>query len=92
MGSDVVEPTNSGDDRASSPETDGAGDAAISCRGVVKRFGTQTVLKGVNLDIRPGETMVVMGGSGSGKSTLLRTIIGSHTADEGTIHILGHQI
>jgi len=92
MGSDVVEPTDSGDDRAGSPETDGAGEAAISCRGVVKRFGTQTVLKGVNLDIKPGETMVVMGGSGSGKSTLLRTIIGSHTADEGTIHILGHQI
>ena len=44
----------------------------INVRDLVKRFGDQTVLAGVNLDVMPGETMVIMGGSGSGKSTLLR--------------------
>lgn len=65
---------------------------SIRCRGVVKRFGSQTVLQGIDLDVMPGETIVIMGGSGSGKSTLLRTIIGSHTPNEGTIEILGTDI
>lgn len=67
-------------------------DIAIRIRGVVMRFGAQTVLHGVDLDIRRGETIAIFGGSGSGKSTLLRTIIGSHVPDEGTIEILGHEI
>jgi phospholipid/cholesterol/gamma-HCH transport system ATP-binding protein len=72
-----------------SPASTTVPEPAIRCRGVVKRFGRQTVLQGVDLDIMPGETMVIMGGSGSGKSTLLRTIIGSHQPDEGTVEILG---
>ncbi|MFT5424149.1 MAG: phospholipid/cholesterol/gamma-HCH transport system ATP-binding protein [Phycisphaerales bacterium] len=67
-------------------------DIAIRCRGVVMRFGDQTVLHGVDLDIRRGETIAIFGGSGSGKSTLLRTIIGSHVPAEGSIEILGHDI
>jgi glutamine transport system ATP-binding protein len=39
----------------------------IEVRNLVKRFGEQTVLDGVNLSVYPGETMVIMGGSGSGK-------------------------
>ncbi len=64
----------------------------IRCKGIVKRFGDQTVLQGVNLDVYPGETMVIMGGSGSGKSTLLRTMIGSHKPDEGSIELFGENI
>ena len=64
----------------------------ISCKGIVKRFGGQTVLSGVNLDVYPGETVVIMGGSGSGKSTLLRTLIGSHKPDEGTVELFGQNI
>lgn len=59
---------------------------------VVKRFGDDTVLSGINLDVYPGETMVIMGGSGSGKSTILRTMIGSHTADEGRVELFGQNI
>jgi len=65
---------------------------AIRCMGVVKRFGHQTVLEGIDLDVRRGETMVVMGGSGSGKSTLLRVMIGSHSVDEGSVRMFGEDI
>lgn len=65
---------------------------AISVRGVVKRFDGRAVLDGINLDIMPGETMIIMGGSGSGKSTLLRTIIGSFPADEGQVMMFGRNM
>lgn len=61
----------------------------IRMRNVVKRFGDQTVLDGINLDVYHGETMVIMGGSGSGKSTTLRLLIGSLLPDEGSIEIFG---
>jgi phospholipid/cholesterol/gamma-HCH transport system ATP-binding protein len=64
----------------------------ISCRGVVKRFDGRTVLNGINLEVFPGETMVIMGGSGSGKSTLLRLIIGSIRPDEGEIWMFGKNL
>jgi len=52
---------------------------------LVKRFGDLTVLNGVNLEILPGETMVIMGGSGCGKSTLLRHLTGSITPSAGRV-------
>ncbi len=64
----------------------------IVAEGVVKRFGDQTVLNGVTLDVRPGETMVIMGGSGSGKSTMLRCLIGSLRPEEGSIRLFGRDI
>ncbi len=64
----------------------------IACSNVVKRFDGRAVLTGVNLDVLPGETMVIMGGSGSGKSTLLRLIIGSLRPDEGDIRLFGASI
>ncbi len=64
----------------------------IRCREIVKVFGGQTVLSGVNLDVYPGETVVIMGGSGSGKSTLLRTMIGSHKPEDGSIELFGQCI
>ncbi len=64
----------------------------ISVRDLVKKFGKQTVLTGVNLDIKAGETVVIMGGSGCGKTTLLRLLIGSHQPTSGTISMLGQDI
>ncbi|MEM1164784.1 MAG: ABC transporter ATP-binding protein [Planctomycetota bacterium] len=64
----------------------------IRMRSVVKRFGSQTVLNGINLDIHPGETMVIMGGSGSGKSTMLRNMIGTFVPEEGSIELFGDDI
>jgi phospholipid/cholesterol/gamma-HCH transport system ATP-binding protein len=64
----------------------------ISIRNLNKRFGSQLVLNGINLDVYHGETMVIMGGSGCGKSTLLRHLIGSITPDEGSIRIFDQEI
>jgi phospholipid/cholesterol/gamma-HCH transport system ATP-binding protein len=61
----------------------------ISLRGIVNRFGPQVVHNGVDLDVKRGEVMGIVGGSGSGKSVLLRTIIGLNRPAEGTIEILG---
>jgi ABC-type transporter Mla maintaining outer membrane lipid asymmetry ATPase subunit MlaF len=48
----------------------------ISLRGVTKAFGPKKVLQGIDLDVAPGESMVVIGGSGTGKSVLLKCILG----------------
>jgi len=64
----------------------------IAVRDLVKTFGSQTVLQGVNLDVGAGETLVIMGGSGCGKSTLLRLLIGSHKPTSGSIQLLGQDI
>ncbi|MFG0283499.1 MAG: ABC transporter ATP-binding protein [Phycisphaerales bacterium JB039] len=64
----------------------------IICRDIVKSFDGRRVLDGVNLEVRPGETMVIMGGSGSGKTTLLRLMIGSLRPDSGTVELFGSQI
>jgi phospholipid/cholesterol/gamma-HCH transport system ATP-binding protein len=72
---------------------DGARDEAIiSVRDVVVRYGDKTILDGVNLDIRAGETMVIMGASGSGKSTLLRRIMGLDKPTSGRIFVKGVDI
>ncbi len=64
----------------------------IEIRDLVKRFGDQTVLDGVNLSIRTGETMVIMGGSGSGKTTILRHMIGALHPDEGQVRVFGKDL
>ncbi|MFO0783459.1 MAG: ABC transporter ATP-binding protein [Phycisphaerales bacterium] len=64
----------------------------IEVRDLVMRFGKQTVLAGLNLQVRRGETLVVMGGSGCGKSTLLRLMIGALKPSEGSIKLLGQDL
>jgi phospholipid/cholesterol/gamma-HCH transport system ATP-binding protein len=59
---------------------------------VHKAFGAKAVLRGVNLDVEQGETVVVLGGSGSGKSVLLRHTIGLHRPDEGEVWVDGTEI
>ena len=69
-----------------------AGDVVIGVRDLRKVFGTQAVLDGVNLDIRRGETLVVMGGSGCGKSTFLRLLIGAIPATSGSISVFEREL
>lgn len=61
-------------------------------RDVRKSFGDKEVLKGIDLDIYKGETLVVLGGSGSGKSVLLRSLTGLLRADSGLIEFEGRDI
>jgi phospholipid/cholesterol/gamma-HCH transport system ATP-binding protein len=62
---------------------------AISIHGLVTRFGAQTVHDGLDLDVRRGEVMGVVGGSGTGKSVLLRTVVGLNRPAAGRIEVLG---
>ncbi|MBW8040317.1 MAG: ABC transporter ATP-binding protein [Planctomycetes bacterium] len=64
----------------------------IEIRQMVKSFGSQRVLDGINLQVYPGEIMVIIGGSGCGKSTLLRHLIGSLIPDEGSVKLFGQDI
>ncbi len=57
-----------------------------------KSFGDNPVLRGVNLEVRQGESMVVIGGSGSGKTVLIKCIIGLVQPDEGEIYVDGLEI
>jgi glutamate transport system ATP-binding protein len=64
----------------------------ISIRGVNKHYGPLHVLKDINLDIAPGEVVVVLGPSGSGKSTLCRTLNRLETIDSGEILFQGRSL
>ena len=68
------------------------GDIVIRVRGLTNRFGSQVVHDGLDLDVRRGEVMGVVGGSGSGKSVLMRSMIGLHKPDSGTVEVLGHNV
>lgn len=64
-------------------------EVAIHVHDVTKHFGSKTVLDRINLDVRQGETVVILGGSGSGKSTLLRLMIGNLKPNGGEIISFG---
>ncbi|MCD6303695.1 MAG: ABC transporter ATP-binding protein [Planctomycetes bacterium] len=64
----------------------------VRASGLVKRYAGRAVLDGVDIDVMPGETMVVMGGSGCGKSTLLRCLTGLVHPDAGRVELFGRDI
>lgn len=64
----------------------------IELRDVVVAYDTRVILDSVNLTIKDGETLVILGGSGSGKSTLLRLIIGLQRPTSGQIIVDGVDI
>ena len=65
------------------------GDAIIRVRGLSNSFGEQVVHEDLDLDVRPGEILGVVGGSGTGKSVLMRSIIGLQLPDTGTVEVFG---
>ena len=74
-----------------SPAQDDA-DAPIVVRNLVNRFGDHTVHDGLNLTVRKGEVLGLVGGSGAGKTVLLNSIIGLRRPDEGEIRVLGKDL
>ncbi|MEE8333848.1 MAG: ABC transporter ATP-binding protein [Alphaproteobacteria bacterium] len=64
----------------------------IEIKDLHKRFGDNIVLDGLNLDIREGESLVVIGGSGSGKSVMLKNILGLLTPESGSIRVDGQEV
>ena len=66
--------------------------ATVEIQDAAKSFGTTRVIRGVSIDIRDGEFVVLVGPSGCGKSTLLRMIAGLEGIDAGEIRIGGHRV
>ena len=67
-------------------------EAMISLRNLRVSYGDREILHGINFDVMPGETLVILGGSGSGKSTLLRTLVGLERPSSGEIRLKGKNI
>jgi ABC-2 type transport system ATP-binding protein len=61
--------------------------AALEARGIVKRYGRQPALRGVDFEADPGELLAVIGPNGAGKTTLLSILAGIVKADEGEVHL-----
>src|SRR6478736_1947300 len=65
---------------------------ALSLSGLVKHFGDEVAVDGIDLDVRPGEFFSLLGPSGCGKTTTLRMIAGFERPDEGSIHLDGRSL
>lgn len=68
------------------------GEFPIRVRGIRNVFGEHVIHDGLDLDVRKGEIIGVVGGSGTGKSVLMRTIIGLQTPESGDVEVLGQSI
>lgn len=64
----------------------------LSARGVSAGYGARTVVRGVDLEVRPGELWAILGPNGAGKSTLVRTCLGLHPASAGEVLLSGRRL
>ncbi len=83
---------NAGADIATHGGDAAAVETVVELRGVTTRFGSQVVHDGLDLDVRRGDLVALIGGSGSGKSVLLREIVGLHRPDAGEVRLLGTDV
>ena len=75
---------------AAAPQAEAVIDRPVlSVRGATKRFGSVLALDGVDLEVRRGEILALLGDNGAGKSTLIKCISGLHHLDSGSIHLDG---
>lgn len=64
----------------------------IAFKDVYKSFGKNAVLKGINLTVKKGENLVILGRSGSGKSVAIKCLVGLTKIDSGEISVLGTNV
>ena len=81
--------TRRADEPGNRPEVGSDSDLAISVRGLWNQFGEQVVHKNLDLDVRRGEIIGVVGGSGTGKSVLMRSILALNSPRAGKIRVFG---
>jgi phospholipid/cholesterol/gamma-HCH transport system ATP-binding protein len=67
-------------------------ETAIEIKGLKKSFGDNEVLKDINLTVKKGENLVVLGRSGEGKSVTIKCIVGLLTPDSGSLNVLGQEV
>ncbi|MGY4979570.1 sugar ABC transporter ATP-binding protein [Streptomyces sp. 900105755] len=67
-------------------------DPLLRIRGLAKRFGGTRALDGVDLDVRAGSVLALLGANGAGKSTLIKVLAGVHHADAGSVTVAGHPL
>jgi polar amino acid transport system ATP-binding protein len=77
---------------APSEDLSAKGAASVRMRAVTKAFGNNVVLRDLDLDVDPGERVVIIGPSGSGKTTILRVIMTLERIDAGTIEVGGRHL
>ncbi|AZI56910.1 ATP-binding cassette domain-containing protein [Nakamurella antarctica] len=77
---------------SSKPEQKTSGEVFVTCRNISKSYGPRPILRSVDLDVKAGEVVVIMGPSGSGKSTLLRLINHLEPMDGGEILVDGKHV
>jgi ABC-2 type transport system ATP-binding protein len=75
-------------DRVDAPGRE-AGEAVLTLNGLYRRFGDKLVVRGLDLDLEPGERVALHGPNGSGKTTILRCIAGTLAPTSGTIAVCG---
>ena len=86
------EPTSDANVQPKDPEPTAKEEPVIVIRGLCKSFSDHDVLRGVDLHVRKGENVVVLGKSGTGKSVLIKCLVGLEWPDSGTIEIFGQDI
>ena len=64
----------------------------LEVKGVVKSFGSNKVLKGIDLSAQKGKVLALIGGNGAGKSTLMKIIMGLYKADLGEVKVNGRTV
>jgi putative spermidine/putrescine transport system ATP-binding protein len=84
-----MSPASSGTPAAGAPRT---GEPAVELRGLHRHYGETRALDGLDLELAPGEMVVLLGPSGCGKTTALRILAGLDTATEGTVRVNGRDI
>ena len=67
-------------------------DIILSIRGMSKSFGRNRVLDHINLDVKRGTVMGLMGENGAGKSTMMKCLFGTYQKDEGNIYLDGKEV